>query len=235
MFREWGYLLGEIWFLLALAALLGLLAGWLIWGGRKSVANSEEADLLRADLDRCRKADADKEGELAQLRAQVNELEASASLGGASAEAELADLRARLSASESARADAESALKAGAAATAAAPAAAFAAAPAAAPAAAAAPVDADGDGFLDVGSRPKALKEARGGVADDLKRISGIGPKLEKLCNRLGFFHFDQLAAWSAEEIAWVDANLEGFKGRVTRDDWVGQAKLLAQGITPKK
>ncbi|MCA2010915.1 NADH-quinone oxidoreductase subunit E [Cereibacter sphaeroides] len=78
--------------------------------------------------------------------------------------------------------------------------------------------------------RPAALEGARDGKADDLKRIKGIGPKLELLCQSMGFYHFDQIAGWSAEEIAWVDANLEGFKGRVTRDDWVGQAKKLAAG-----
>jgi NADH-quinone oxidoreductase subunit E len=80
------------------------------------------------------------------------------------------------------------------------------------------------------GTRPKALKAARKGRADDLKLILGIGPKLELLCNGLGFFHFDQIAAWTAEEIAWVDENLEGFKGRVTRDKWVAQAAILAAG-----
>ena len=66
--------------------------------------------------------------------------------------------------------------------------------------------------------------------ADDLKKIKGVGPKLEKLCNSMGFYHFDQIANWTADEIAWVDQNLEGFKGRVTRDKWVEQAKLLAAG-----
>ncbi|KMK67065.1 hypothetical protein [Puniceibacterium sp. IMCC21224] len=79
-------------------------------------------------------------------------------------------------------------------------------------------------------SRPTTLEGPRGGTADDLKRIKGIGPKLEQLCNRLGFYHFDQIAGWSAAEVAWVDQNLEGFKGRVTRDTWVAQAKLLAAG-----
>ena len=82
------------------------------------------------------------------------------------------------------------------------------------------------------GTRPQALTKARGGKGDDLKQIKGIGPKLEKLCHDLGFFHFDQIGAWSAAEIAWVDENLEGFKGRVTRDDWVAQAKVLASGAT---
>lgn len=82
----------------------------------------------------------------------------------------------------------------------------------------------------DAPAKPKALKAARRGKPDDLKQIKGIGPKLEELCHRLGFFHFDQIAAWTAQEVAWVDDNLEGFKGRVTRDSWVQQAALLAKG-----
>jgi NADH-quinone oxidoreductase subunit E len=81
-----------------------------------------------------------------------------------------------------------------------------------------------------VGAKPEGLAAARGGKADDLKQIKGIGPKLEILCNSLGFYHFDQIANWTEAEVAWVDENLEGFKGRVTRDTWVEQAKILAAG-----
>ncbi len=80
------------------------------------------------------------------------------------------------------------------------------------------------------GTKPETLSGPRDGTADDLKRIKGIGPKLETLCNTLGFYHFDQIAGWTAEEVAWVDQNLEGFKGRVTRDNWVEQARQLAAG-----
>jgi len=93
--------------------------------------------------------------------------------------------------------------------------------------------DYDGDGTdegSEEGTRPEALDGPRDGKADDLKMIKGIGPKLEKLCNTLGFYHFDQIAAWTADEKAWVNANLEGFKGRVSRDNWVEQAKTLAAG-----
>lgn len=93
--------------------------------------------------------------------------------------------------------------------------------------------DYDKDGVLegpDEGEKPTTLEAARDGQPDDLKQIKGIGPKLEKLCNALGFYHFDQIAAWTDQEVAWVDANLEGFKGRVSRDEWVAQAKLLAAG-----
>ncbi|NBO20832.1 MAG: NADH-quinone oxidoreductase subunit E, partial [Rhodobacteraceae bacterium] len=64
---------------------------------------------------------------------------------------------------------------------------------------------------------------------DDLKAIEGIGPALEALCHELGIFHFDQIATWGADEIAWMDTNLKGFKGRVSRDKWVAQAKLIIE------
>ncbi|GAB1480324.1 hypothetical protein MASR2M74_28990 [Paracoccaceae bacterium] len=78
-------------------------------------------------------------------------------------------------------------------------------------------------------SKPAALDAARGGVADKLQTIEGIGPALEKLCHELGIYHFDQIASWGAAEVAWMDSNLKGFKGRVTRDRWVAQAKLILE------
>ncbi|MFZ8958364.1 MAG: hypothetical protein ACO2ZI_01415 [Paracoccaceae bacterium] len=60
--------------------------------------------------------------------------------------------------------------------------------------------------------------------------LKGVGPKLEALLNLLGFYHFDQVASWTADEVAWVAQNLEGFKGRVSRDNWFAQAKTLAAG-----
>ncbi len=79
-------------------------------------------------------------------------------------------------------------------------------------------------------TRPASLAEARGGKADDLKKIKGVGPKLEKILNALGFYHFDQIASWRSDEVAWADQNIEGFKGRASRDNWVEQAKALAAG-----
>ena len=78
--------------------------------------------------------------------------------------------------------------------------------------------------------RPEALSGARDEGADDLKMIKGVGPKLEIMLNELGFYHFDQIAGWNAAEVAWVNDNLAGFKGRVGRDDWVEQARKLASG-----
>jgi NADH-quinone oxidoreductase subunit E len=62
---------------------------------------------------------------------------------------------------------------------------------------------------------------------DDLKSISGIGPKLETVLNGLGVWTYRQIAEWTNEEIAWVDDYLS-FKGRIGRDDWIGQAAKLA-------
>ncbi|MFO8128043.1 NADH:ubiquinone oxidoreductase [Yoonia sp.] len=78
--------------------------------------------------------------------------------------------------------------------------------------------------------RPEFLSAAREGGPDDLKQIKGVGPKLEKTLHDMGIFHFDQIAGWGPKEQAWMDDNLEGFKGRVTRDNWLGQAKTLAAG-----
>lgn len=139
----------------------------------------------------------------------------------------LGEVEAPKAKSASAPAPAAEAPKAEAPAAAPAPAPTPAPAPEPAPAAEVAPAPAAVSGD---GKRPEALQGPRDGGADNLKEIKGIGPKLEKLCNTLGFYHFDQIAGWSDDEVAWVDQNLEGFKGRVTRDEWVAQAKILAAG-----
>jgi predicted flap endonuclease-1-like 5' DNA nuclease len=77
------------------------------------------------------------------------------------------------------------------------------------------------------GTKPAGLSGPRGGKGDDLKNIEGIGPVLEKLCHDMGIYHFDQIAGWGAGEVAWMNANLKGFKGRVGRDKWVAQARLI--------
>ncbi|MGL4243781.1 MAG: NAD(P)H-dependent oxidoreductase subunit E, partial [Beijerinckiaceae bacterium] len=91
--------------------------------------------------------------------------------------------------------------------------------------------------YVDDGGPEKApatLKAARKGGPDDLKLIWGVGPKMEKLLHSMGFYHFDQVAAWSDENLRWVDRRLEGFKGRARRDDWIGQSKKLATGWRPE-
>ncbi|MBU2360807.1 MAG: hypothetical protein KKB02_18035 [Alphaproteobacteria bacterium] len=78
--------------------------------------------------------------------------------------------------------------------------------------------------------KPQVMTAPRDGGPDDLKQIKGVGPRLEETLHEMGIYHFDQIAAWSAPEVAWMDDNLKGFKGRVTRDDWIPQARTLASG-----
>ena len=80
-----------------------------------------------------------------------------------------------------------------------------------------------------VGSRPAGLAAARAGPADALQRIMGIGPVNEKRLRELGVFHFDQIAAWTRDEIRWVGAYLS-FPGRIDRERWVSQGANLAAG-----
>ena|SRR5437868_2903689 len=78
-------------------------------------------------------------------------------------------------------------------------------------------------------ARPTGIAAARGDTPDNLQRISGVGPKNEKTLHSLGFFHFDQIAAWTTQEVAWVDDHLK-FGGRIEREEWINQATLLAEG-----
>ena len=77
---------------------------------------------------------------------------------------------------------------------------------------------------------PGALDAPREGGKDDLKRIDGVGPKLESMLNDRGVWHFDQIAAWSDDDLDRLDEALGAFPGRARRDDWVGQARRLAGG-----
>lgn len=72
------------------------------------------------------------------------------------------------------------------------------------------------------------LVEAAFGDADDLERINGVGPMLCELLHEVGVFYFWQVAEWSPQDIEWVDGKLQHFKGRITRDKWVDQARDMA-------
>ena len=78
------------------------------------------------------------------------------------------------------------------------------------------------------GNRPGGLTEPRGGKGDDLVRIRGIGPANVRKLNALGIWHFDQIASWKKAEVAWVGSYL-AFPGRIEREEWVAQAKVLAK------
>lgn len=73
---------------------------------------------------------------------------------------------------------------------------------------------------------PQLLKEPRGAKPDDLLKIKGIGPTLQRKLHALGIYHYDQLAAWDADNAIWVGKRLN-FPGRVEREEWVEQAAAL--------
>jgi len=66
-------------------------------------------------------------------------------------------------------------------------------------------------------------------AADDLSRIKGVGPKLVALLGELGVTSYAQIAAWNEADVARIDDQLGRFAGRITRDQWIEQAKLLSQ------
>lgn len=71
------------------------------------------------------------------------------------------------------------------------------------------------------------VAEVSSGAADDLKKLKGVGPALEKKLHAAGVTSFAQIAAWGPDDVAEMDDKLS-FKGRIDRDDWIGQAKDLA-------
>lgn len=80
---------------------------------------------------------------------------------------------------------------------------------------------------------PPTLTAAREAKPDELQLIWGVGPKLEQMLFSMGFYHFDQIAAWTEEHLRFVDRRLGAFRGRARRDDWIGQSKKLAGGWRP--
>ncbi|MEL7129066.1 MAG: hypothetical protein AAGK23_05925 [Pseudomonadota bacterium] len=79
------------------------------------------------------------------------------------------------------------------------------------------------------GDKSNLLVRAAFGEADDLQQISGVGPKLSRMLNEIGVYYFWQIAEWKQSDIDWVDGLLEEFPGRISRDNWVGQAEVLCQ------
>lgn len=232
MFIEWGFLLAEIWVLLALAALIGLIAGWIIWGGRDAGDNgfaNEEIKRLHAEILRM------KTSQRASLSQNPID-DVPPMQGGGYVRPSMAKPTPKPPAPVQPT-----------------PAPVLAPTPAPQPTPVARPTPTPAPApkpdpiptpqptptppaampSVSMSNKPNGLESPRDGIPDDLTKIKGVGAKMEKLCNSLGFWHYDQIAAWSANEVAWVDDNLEGFKGRVTRDGWVQQARTLAKNETP--
>lgn len=82
--------------------------------------------------------------------------------------------------------------------------------------------------FLRAGDQSNLLTEPAFGVPDDLERIDGVGPMLRALLHDIGVYYFWQVAEWTNAEIDWVESKLAHFRGRIRRDDWVGQARTMA-------
>lgn len=220
-------------FYIVLAFLVGLLVGWFIWGRLRG-----ELDSLRGDLDRTRserdrlRADSDRlTGELdacgktrADLERRLREAQAApAKPGPAKAAGQApAALMSTPTAAKSAPAKPAAAKPAPAKPAAAKPAAAkpAAAKTAAAPKASAAPKKA-------APAAPKAAPAA--GKVDNLRRLIGIGPVNEKLLKGLGVTTYAQIAGWTADDIKRIEDVLN-FDGRIAREHWIEQAKLLAAG-----
>lgn len=74
----------------------------------------------------------------------------------------------------------------------------------------------------------KAAKAPKAAAGDDLKKLSGVGPALEKKLIEAGVTSFAQIAAWTEDDVAAMDEKLS-FKGRIQREGWIEQAKELAK------
>jgi len=81
----------------------------------------------------------------------------------------------------------------------------------------------------EIGVRPSSIDKPTNSEIDDLKEVSGIGLKIEEVLNSLGIYHFTQISEWSPENIEWIE-NYLSIKRRVKKEDWIGQATLLASG-----
>ncbi|MCH9812963.1 MAG: hypothetical protein K0U47_03360 [Epsilonproteobacteria bacterium] len=81
----------------------------------------------------------------------------------------------------------------------------------------------------EIGIRPSQMSITDENNIDDLKEISGIGLKIEEVLHSIGIYKFEQIASWSSDNIAWIE-NYLSFKGRIKKEDWIAQAKLLAAG-----
>lgn len=80
----------------------------------------------------------------------------------------------------------------------------------------------------EVAATPSPFLDAPDGEPDTLTLIKGVGPKLSDMLHDIGVYHFTQIAGWNEAQIAEVDSRLGSFRGRITRDRWVDQARLLA-------
>ena len=87
--------------------------------------------------------------------------------------------------------------------------------------------DAELSGGSPLGQEPLRLEGPRNGQPDELTRIEGVGPSMERLLFEMGIFHFDQIAGWTEDEIRWVEAKLAAEPGTISREAWASRAMAL--------
>lgn len=236
------------WLPLLLAGLLGLLLGWLLFRGKKQVGDLSvegegalraEADSLRARVQELEGRVSSRDGEVSSLKSKLAAAGAGAAVAGAAtaAAAKGGDddesyalewrnryLAARVKYLEGRLADAPKAKKA---------------APKKKAAAKKAPAKKKAAPKKKAAAKPKAKAAAKpkvlytdgptDGKPDDLKKISGIGPKFEKDLNGKGVYYFRQIANWKKADVKMVEGVIDSFPGRIERDEWIKQAKGLAK------
>lgn len=196
------YLIVKMLVLLLIAGAIGGAVGWLLRGARDREALEARRRQDAARLHDMRAQRDAAEGELKAIDDATAAKTEDAKAALAAAEAKLATLERDAAAAAKAAADAE----------------------ARATAAEQALADA---GSADGGAPPAIDRPDDGG--DDLRKIAGVGPKIEGLLHDMGIWHYGQIAGLTRAQVAWVDERLS-FKGRIEREDWIGQAKTLAAG-----
>jgi predicted flap endonuclease-1-like 5' DNA nuclease len=92
------------------------------------------------------------------------------------------------------------------------------------------PVTAEPEVLAEPEALAQPLRPIPAGPPDELTRMKGVGPKVAALLNGMGVIRYDQIAAWTDDDVARVDGQLGAFKGRIVRDQWVEQARLLSAG-----
>jgi predicted flap endonuclease-1-like 5' DNA nuclease len=215
---------------LLLAAALGFAIGWVTRGARAQgertgaaprqggmeAARADERDRLRTELAAARDAQGQLEASLAEAReladtraVRVRQLEEAE----ASSRERIAELEQELSQASAAHEGPSSSQT-------------ITSGPAAPPQ----PADVVPPPLIEPvrGKPPPALPSPEG-EPDDLQQISGIGPSIERTLHELGIYHFRQIAQFTPDNVAWIDQRLR-FRGRIEREDWIGQAKKLAAG-----
>jgi NADH-quinone oxidoreductase subunit E len=218
---------------LVVAAALGFAVGWLVRGTKFQGENARQAgdwqtrlgqaeaerDRLQAELAAARtqsdgsRSDAAGKAELEERAARLQrELDAARHAEAeqrARHQAEVQRLEARFAELETGARDSHGALPA------------------------AAPSVNDRPSAGSEGAAPPSLPGPEG-APDDLQRISGIGPGIEKTLHELGIYHFHQIAGFTPENVVWMDRRLR-FRGRIEREDWIGQARRFAAESSPDR